>query len=342
MNKAENVENLGDFDELYLSLDILNSQRAAKGKKKVLQLNEAENISHCPTVANEQRCHVDRLPFLCFASGLLVDNLLSTGAYCHVDFISIDRIKFNYDEKTSYLVPFSKEDVFSSNQFTLLEKRKIMKAIGTCPKSQGNSTFYHYLSQIVGLDDRICKMIIFSICFSDNLNISAREGINRCKLFTSSINKFNQKSPLLYPIYGSDEIPQAFCRICAVNGGVQVPTAKEIFIDEDFVYFSFEGTKYKAKFSSNCTISGNGLFTLYRAHTVEQSNIQESYLNVHNVDQVPVYELVLNESSRCIPQGHLIRFFWSCREESLSRFLFANGSSSLEICRFDCNSDVFH
>src|SRR5436305_14852780 len=110
MYKAENAENLGDFDELYLSLDMSNSRRAAKSRKKALQLGEAENKSRCPTVANVQKFHIDHIPFLCFANGILIDDLLSTGAYCHVDFIPIDRIKFIYDEKTSYLVPFSKED----------------------------------------------------------------------------------------------------------------------------------------------------------------------------------------------------------------------------------------
>ena len=341
MNNAENSEYLGAFDELYLSLDISNSRQAAKGGKKVLQLGESVNKPLCPNLSSESKYYVDHIPFLCLANGLMVNDLLLTDAYTHVDFIPIDRIEFIYDGGTSYSVPFSKDDIFSTNQFTLLEKRKLMRGINNCPVDQGGSTFYQYLSQGVGLDDKLCRMILFSICFANDLNISINEGINRCKLFTSSINKFGQKTPLLYPIYGSNEISQAFCRICAVNGGTQVPTAREILIDADLVYFVFEGTKYRAKFTSNCTTCCNAPHILYRAHVVERFDAKESLLIVHNINQMPVYELALSDCSRCVPPGHLIRYFWSSSEDSISGLLSAKGYPDLEICRSVCDRDIF-
>lgn len=45
------------------------------------------------------------------------------------------------------------------------------------------------------------------------------EGLASTKKFLTSLGRFGN-SPLLWPMYGSGEMPQAFCRLCAVFGGV--------------------------------------------------------------------------------------------------------------------------
>jgi GDP dissociation inhibitor len=45
------------------------------------------------------------------------------------------------------------------------------------------------------------------------------EGVTRTKRFLNSLGRYGN-TPFLWPMYGSGEIPQCFCRLCAVFGGV--------------------------------------------------------------------------------------------------------------------------
>jgi hypothetical protein len=331
---------LGTFDEVYLSLDTENSLRAAKSEKKVLQLGQSGDHSHSQIIGKGLKCYIDSIPTPCLADGYLIDALLSTGAYTHVDFIPIEKIKFYYNQIIIFEVPFTKEDVFSSNQFTLLEKRKIMKAINNYTTISNCSTFYQFLSQEIGLEDGLCLMILFSICFTSDLEIPINDGLNRCRKFISSVNKFGQKSPILYPTYGSNEISQAFCRVCAVKGGTQILNAKDVSLVNDLIHFSFEGSNYRAKFSNNSTVFNNSIF--YRTHFIDQIVSEESCLNVYNSNKIPVYELVLKETSLCIPPGHTLRYFWSKNEKALMEILSAKEYSISEISQVVCNTDIFY
>lgn len=46
----------------------------------------------------------------------------------------------------------------------------------------------------------------------------AVQGIGRVREFLGSVGRFGN-SPYLYTLYGAGEMPQFFCRLCAVFGG---------------------------------------------------------------------------------------------------------------------------
>ncbi|GMP54619.1 hypothetical protein CsSME_00019724 [Camellia sinensis var. sinensis] len=53
--------------------------------------------------------------------------------------------------------------------------------------------------------------------------LKTKDGINRLALHHSSVGRFsNALGPLIYPIYGQGELPQAFCRHAAVKGCLYV------------------------------------------------------------------------------------------------------------------------
>lgn len=45
------------------------------------------------------------------------------------------------------------------------------------------------------------------------------DGVKRVKKFLQSLGRYGN-SPFLFPMYGCGEIPQCFCRLCAVFGGI--------------------------------------------------------------------------------------------------------------------------
>merc|ERR1719412_2769946 len=48
--------------------------------------------------------------------------------------------------------------------------------------------------------------------------VNTLEGLKATQKFLSSLGRFGN-TPFLYSSFGSGEIPQAFCRLCAVFGG---------------------------------------------------------------------------------------------------------------------------
>ncbi|EPY29146.1 rab-GDP dissociation inhibitor [Strigomonas culicis] len=85
----------------------------------------------------------------------------------------------------------------------------------------------------------------------DYLRQPAYDTVMRCKLYEDSFNMYG-RSPYVYPLYGSGELPQAFSRLCAVYGGtymLQTPVDKVNF-DANGVFESIasNGQKAKAKF----------------------------------------------------------------------------------------------
>ncbi|VDK77781.1 unnamed protein product [Anisakis simplex] len=49
-------------------------------------------------------------------------------------------------------------------------------------------------------------------------NANAKQGLEAVNEFLQSVGRFGE-SPFLWTFYGSAELPQCFCRLCAVYGG---------------------------------------------------------------------------------------------------------------------------
>jgi len=73
------------------------------------------------------------------------------------------------------------------------------------------------------LSPKLQNFALYSIAFLNNADasITAEEGMNKVKKFVSSIGVYSS-NPFLAPLYGVSELPQAFCRLCAVFGGLYV------------------------------------------------------------------------------------------------------------------------
>lgn len=68
------------------------------------------------------------------------------------------------------------------------------------------------------LTDKLVHYILYSMCMGNEAT-TFKEGIERIRTYLSSIGRYGN-TPFLFPMYGCGEIPQCFCRLCAVFGGV--------------------------------------------------------------------------------------------------------------------------
>lgn len=78
-------------------------------------------------------------------------------------------------------------------------------------------TFRSYLEH-KRLTQNLIHYILYAIGMCDDQTLCA-DGVERVKTFLQSLGRYGN-TPFLFPMYGCGEIPQCFCRLSAVFGGV--------------------------------------------------------------------------------------------------------------------------
>eukprot|EP01127_Copromyxa_protea_P005515 TRINITY_DN1543_c0_g1_i1.p1 TRINITY_DN1543_c0_g1~~TRINITY_DN1543_c0_g1_i1.p1 ORF type:complete len:405 (+),score=132.44 TRINITY_DN1543_c0_g1_i1:577-1791(+) len=132
-------------------------------------------------------------------------------------------------------VPCSKGGVFKNKLLGLKEKRGLMKFLTSImqPTEQDTQTLQEFQEkpfleflQSQQLSANVIKFILYSIVNEENdqekaTTVNTADAMARLKLFTSSIGRYGS-TPYLVPLYGSGELPQAYCRLSAVYGAIFV------------------------------------------------------------------------------------------------------------------------
>nr|CAD7425470.1 unnamed protein product [Timema monikensis] len=109
-----------------------------------------------------------------------------------------------------------------------------------------DKTFVEYLKS-KKLTSNLVHYVLYAIAMATD-KTPCLEGVARTQRFLNSLGRYGN-TPFLWPMYGSGELPQCFCRLCAVFGGLYhlKRTADALIIKTD------EGSK------SQCVsiVSGN-------------------------------------------------------------------------------------
>merc|ERR550532_2054032 len=87
----------------------------------------------------------------------------------------------------------------------------------TAEPEDSSKTFGSYLKQ-----QKLTSNLLHYVCHSIAmvpLDVPMTEGLASTRKFLSSLGRFGP-TPFLWSMYGTGELPQAFCRLCAVFGGV--------------------------------------------------------------------------------------------------------------------------
>ncbi|RWS11124.1 rab proteins geranylgeranyltransferase component A 2-like isoform X2 [Dinothrombium tinctorium] len=175
---------------------------------------------------NDRRFSIDLCPRLLFSRGSMVDILVQSNISRYLEFKPLTRLLSYLKESRELIdVPCSRADVFSNKLISVIEKRILMRFMTECIDQTNIS------QQLEGFEERPFKEFLKSKDLSEVLQQfiinavamvdenetteNAMVGVNR---FLSSLGRFGN-TPFILPLYGSGEIPQAFCRLCAVFGG---------------------------------------------------------------------------------------------------------------------------
>ncbi|KAG8229785.1 hypothetical protein J437_LFUL005866, partial [Ladona fulva] len=182
-----------------------------------------------------------------FARGSLVELLISSNIARYAEFRSVSRVvTWLPDDDGSgkgHLepVPCSRADVFATQNVSVTEKRMLMKLLSACMDRENhpeelqefeNKTFLEFL-RAKKLTPNIIHYVLYAICMGTD-STTFDEGLVRTHRFLYSLGRYGN-TPFLWPMYGSGELPQCFCRLCAVFGGVYhlKRSAEAIVVGED-------------------------------------------------------------------------------------------------------------
>ncbi|NXA08708.1 RAE2 geranylgeranyltransferase, partial [Sapayoa aenigma] len=201
----------------------LGHTRAAPSE---IPAQEPKKITYSQIVREGRRFNIDLVSKLLFSRGLLIDLLIKSNVSRYAEFKNATRVLAFREGKVEQ-VPCSRADVFNSRQLTMVEKRMLMKFLTFCldyeehpEEYQGRhqGTFAQFL-QTRKLTPSLQHFILHSIAMVSETECTTLEGLQATKKFLQCLGRYGN-TPFLFPLYGQGEIPQCFCRLCAVFGGI--------------------------------------------------------------------------------------------------------------------------
>jgi RAB protein geranylgeranyltransferase component A len=206
--------------------DYYGSEIGTLDLREYAALDKDENTPPSDEILKEsRRYNIDITPKLVFCNGNIINTMISSGIGKTMEFKPING-QYIFTEKSWQQVPLSKGDIFKSTFVTLQEKTFLMRFISQAPllSSEDVSKFNTFvdLMNSFKLTERLQNIISYAISMNPTTwNLDATEGMERIKLFISSLGKYGETS-FLFPLYGVSELPQLFARASSVFGGICV------------------------------------------------------------------------------------------------------------------------
>ncbi|KAK3923718.1 Rab proteins geranylgeranyltransferase component A 2 [Frankliniella fusca] len=209
-------------------------------KMPSIQFTRNSNWTQEDIMREYRRFNIDLAPKLLFARGSLVELLISSNIARYTEFHAVTRVLTWLDGELN-VVPCSRADVFATRHVSVVEKRMLMKLLTGCMDSENlmqefqgfdSKTFLDYLKS-KRLTAHLLHYVLYAIAMGTD-DTPCMEGVERTQRFLNSLGRYGN-TPFLWPMYGAGELPQAFCRLCAVFGGtycLQHP-AKALLVADD-------------------------------------------------------------------------------------------------------------
>lgn len=225
--KSHQVSNNDDDSSPSSFLNPISAQLLNVKEEWSVEPDQAEGeISNKEAILKDfRRFNIDLSPKMLFSRGSLVELLISSNISRYAEFRAADHVLTLIADELK-VVPSSRADVFSTKELTVVEKRLLMKLLTICVNYEADKTEWRehddktYLEFLREnhLTEKLIHYILIAIAMSDE-RTPFRDGIERTKKFLTSIGRYGN-TPFLFPMYGCGEIPQCFCRLCAVFGGI--------------------------------------------------------------------------------------------------------------------------
>uniref|UniRef100_A0A3B4H732 Rab proteins geranylgeranyltransferase component A n=1 Tax=Pundamilia nyererei TaxID=303518 RepID=A0A3B4H732_9CICH len=181
-----------------------------------------KKISYTQLEKEGRRFNIDLVSKLMYSRGSLVDLLIKSNVSRYAEFKNVTRI-LTYRHGSVEQVPCSRADVFASRQLSVVEKRKLMRFLTSCVEeteehqAYNGRPFLEFLRE-QQLGDNLQHFLLHSIAMVTEDTLT-EVGLASTRHFLRCLGRYGN-TPFLFPVYGLGEIPQCFCRMSAVFGGI--------------------------------------------------------------------------------------------------------------------------
>ncbi|KAM3910510.1 rab proteins geranylgeranyltransferase component A 1 [Leptodactylus fuscus] len=191
----------------------------------VNQTEPQKTITYSDIVREGRRFNIDLVSKFLYSRGLLIDLLIKSNVSRYTEFKNVTRILTYHDGRIEQ-VPCSRADVFSSKQLSMIEKRTLMKFLTFCAdyeqhpeeyQDHQDGTFSEFL-QSKRLSPSLQHFVLCSIAMVTK-STNTVDGLKATQHFLRCLGRYGN-TPFLFHMYGLGEIPQCFCRMSAVFGGI--------------------------------------------------------------------------------------------------------------------------
>ena len=197
---------------------------------------------------NYRQYNFDLNPKFLYAKSKSSTELIDSKASNYIEFNSMRKIYFMFEDKFLN-VPFSKSEIFISNDLDLLEKQKLLNFIFSVMKLKNSNVDVNSTVDVkkdIELDDdflfneikknlnikaneflvkhfnnKIIEMILLILSNQNlnNIDMTVDQMCDQIYKFLISVQIYDN-TPFLIPQYGSSEFTQAMSRLSAVHGSI--------------------------------------------------------------------------------------------------------------------------
>ncbi|KAJ3225617.1 hypothetical protein HDU81_007768 [Chytriomyces hyalinus] len=211
----------------------------------------AEPANTSPATSNSllkqsRKYAIEMAPKLIYSNGSLVQTMIDSNVSNYLEFRAVESVSLLWAGAFD-TVPCAKEDIFKNESIPLLEKRRLMKLLSKVTEPDESSDAAQTIDPHAslplldflvsqGLSERSRAILLFGVGQFLGTNeaetVSKADGFSTIKRFLESIGRFGA-TPFLSGVYGTaSEISQAFCRVCAVFGGIYMLGFKPLEIHQ--------------------------------------------------------------------------------------------------------------
>ncbi len=248
---------------------------------------------------NFRQYNFDLNPKFVYAKSKSTSELIDSKASNYIEFNSVRKIYFMFNDKFLN-VPFSKSEIFISNDLDLLEKQKLLNFIFSVMKLKNNNVDVNSTVDIkkdIELDDdylfnemkknlnikamdflkknfneKIIDMILLILANQtmNTKNMTVDQMCDKIYKFLISVQIYDN-TPFLVPLYGSSEFTQAMSRLSAVHGS--------IFLINDLLTCSIN---YNADYKKDDQNSGKFVIEINDGERNEKFKINADKIIINN------------------------------------------------------------
>ncbi|KAK2827450.1 hypothetical protein Q7C36_018376 [Tachysurus vachellii] len=219
----EGNEQTSNSQDTCQSKEEIKDQQTIRSPEQALEVKK--KITYAKLLKEGRRFNIDLVSKLLYSRGLLVDLLIKSNVSRYAEFKNVSCILTYHNGKVEQ-VPCSRADVFGSKQLTVVEKRMLMKFLTFCLDFEQHPEQFQDFTEMPFAEFLKCKnltenlqhFILHSIAMVSQ-DAPTNTGLKATQHFLRCLGRYGN-TPFLFPLYGLGEIPQCFCRMCAVFGGI--------------------------------------------------------------------------------------------------------------------------